>query len=69
MTATAARYERFEKARVQAIDAYNELAAEPLARRVIVVDEFQDLIADRATRQAFLDSTSSCRRAPRARWC
>jgi S-DNA-T family DNA segregation ATPase FtsK/SpoIIIE len=55
VTEMEARYERFEKARVQDIDDYNELAAEPLARRVIVVDEFQDLIADRATRQAFLD--------------
>jgi S-DNA-T family DNA segregation ATPase FtsK/SpoIIIE len=50
-----ARYERFERAKVQEIDDYNEVAAEPLARRVVVVDEFQDLLADRATKQAFLD--------------
>jgi S-DNA-T family DNA segregation ATPase FtsK/SpoIIIE len=50
-----ARYERFERAKVQDIDEYNEIAAERLARRVVVVDEFQDLLADRATRQAFLD--------------
>lgn len=51
-----ARYERFERARAQHIDDYNETAAEPLARRVVVVDEFQDLIAGKATRQPFLDA-------------
>jgi DNA segregation ATPase FtsK/SpoIIIE, S-DNA-T family len=50
-----ARYERFEHAKVQDIDEYNEAAKEPLARRVVVVDEFQDLLADKATRQPFLD--------------
>lgn len=50
------RYERFDRARVQDVDDYNEAAAEPIARRVVVVDEFQDLIADKATRQAFLDA-------------
>jgi S-DNA-T family DNA segregation ATPase FtsK/SpoIIIE len=50
------RYDKFEKAKVQSIDDYNEIGAEQLARRVVVVDEFQDLIAGRATRQAFLDA-------------
>jgi S-DNA-T family DNA segregation ATPase FtsK/SpoIIIE len=50
-----ARYERFDRARVENIDDYNEIAGERLARRVVVVDEFQDLLADKATRQAFLD--------------
>lgn len=50
------RYERFERAHVQDIDDYNEVAKEKLARRVVVVDEFQDLIAEKATRQAFLDA-------------
>jgi S-DNA-T family DNA segregation ATPase FtsK/SpoIIIE len=49
------RYQRFERAKVQDIDDYNEIAREPLARRVIVVDEFQDLLSDKATRQGFLD--------------
>jgi S-DNA-T family DNA segregation ATPase FtsK/SpoIIIE len=50
------RYDKFEKAKVQSIDDYNELGAEQLARRVVVVDEFQDLIAGRSTRQGFLDA-------------
>jgi DNA segregation ATPase FtsK/SpoIIIE, S-DNA-T family len=50
-----ARYERFAHAKVQEIDDYNEVAAERLARRVVVVDEFGDLLVDKATRQAFLD--------------
>ncbi|MBI4956683.1 MAG: PD-(D/E)XK nuclease family protein [Myxococcales bacterium] len=51
-----ARYERFEQARVQDIHDYNETAPEPLARRVVVVDEFQDFLTDKATREAFLAS-------------
>jgi S-DNA-T family DNA segregation ATPase FtsK/SpoIIIE len=49
------RYERFEQKKVQDIDGYNDAAPEHLARRVVVVDEFQDLLADKATRQAFLE--------------
>lgn len=51
-----ARYERFELARAQDIDDYNEGASEPLARWVVVVDEFQDLLASKATRPLFLDA-------------
>ncbi|NUQ74056.1 MAG: PD-(D/E)XK nuclease family protein [Polyangiaceae bacterium] len=50
------RYARFERATVQNIDDYNEVAAEPLARRVVVVDEFQDLLAGASTRKPFLDA-------------
>ena len=53
------RYARFDRAGVESIDAYNERlgAGEArLARRVVVVDEFQDLIAGKATRQDFLDA-------------
>jgi S-DNA-T family DNA segregation ATPase FtsK/SpoIIIE len=48
------RYERFERANVEDIDSYNEASREHLARRIVVVDEFQDLIADKATREDFL---------------
>jgi len=50
-----ARFEQFLRASVDNINDYNEVAPEPLARRVVVVDEFQDLILDKATRQGFLD--------------
>jgi S-DNA-T family DNA segregation ATPase FtsK/SpoIIIE len=50
-----ARYRRFEARGAEDIDDYNAAADEPLPRRVVVVDEFQDLLADRATRSAFLD--------------
>jgi len=51
------RYALFEAARVQDIDEYNELraGAEPLPRRVVLVDEFQDLVAVKATRERFID--------------
>ncbi len=51
------RYALFESARVQDIDEYNELRAggEPLPRRVVLVDEFQDLVAARPTRDRFVD--------------
>ena len=50
-----ARYRRFEARGAEDIDDYNESADEPLPRRVVVVDEFQDLLADKAIRGAFLD--------------
>jgi S-DNA-T family DNA segregation ATPase FtsK/SpoIIIE len=50
------RYTLFEQRKVQSIDDYNDVAPAPLPRRVVVVDEFQDLIASKATRQPFLDS-------------
>ncbi len=49
------RYERFDHAKVEDLDGYNEASSEHLARRVVVVDEFQDLISDKATQKAFLD--------------
>jgi S-DNA-T family DNA segregation ATPase FtsK/SpoIIIE len=51
------RYALFEAARVQDIDEYNELRAggETLPRRVVLVDEFQDLVAVKATRERFID--------------
>jgi S-DNA-T family DNA segregation ATPase FtsK/SpoIIIE len=51
-----ARYTLFEKARVQDVHDYNEGAWEPLPRRVVVVDEFADLLVDKSTTQAFLDA-------------
>ncbi|HVK63579.1 MAG TPA: FtsK/SpoIIIE domain-containing protein [Polyangium sp.] len=50
------RYTLFEHRKVQSIDDYNDVAPAPLPRRVVVVDEFQDLVASRATRQPFLDA-------------
>jgi S-DNA-T family DNA segregation ATPase FtsK/SpoIIIE len=52
------RYRLFEQAKAQDIDDYNEGASahSPLARRVVVVDEFQDLCAGKATRQPFFDA-------------
>jgi S-DNA-T family DNA segregation ATPase FtsK/SpoIIIE len=49
------RYRIFEKAQVSGIDEYNEQAHREhrLERRVLVVDEFQDLVAERDTAQAF----------------
>jgi DNA segregation ATPase FtsK/SpoIIIE, S-DNA-T family len=49
------RYERMEHCQAQNIDDYNAVNAEKLDRRVVVVDEFQDLIAAKALRQRFLD--------------
>jgi S-DNA-T family DNA segregation ATPase FtsK/SpoIIIE len=49
------RYRIFEKAQVSGIDEYNEQAEAPrrLERRILVVDEFQDLVAERDVAQAF----------------
>ncbi len=49
------RYERMERCQAQNIDDYNAVNAEKLERRVVVVDEFQDLIAAKTLRQPFLD--------------
>lgn len=49
------RYEQMEHCQAQNIDDYNAVNAEKLGRRVVVVDEFQDLIAAKALRQPFLD--------------
>jgi DNA segregation ATPase FtsK/SpoIIIE, S-DNA-T family len=51
------RYALFESARVQDIDEYNEprTGGEPLPRRVVLVDEFQDLVAIKPTRERFID--------------
>lgn len=49
------RYRLFEAAGVQDISEFNEeaSAAERLERRLLVIDEFQDLITDKVTTQAF----------------
>lgn len=51
-----ARYERMERCRAQNIDDYNASSAEKLTRRVVVVDEFQDLVAVKSLRQPFIDA-------------
>jgi S-DNA-T family DNA segregation ATPase FtsK/SpoIIIE len=52
------RYGLFAAARVQDISEYNELKSGPdrLARQIIIIDEFQDLVAARSTREAFIDA-------------
>jgi S-DNA-T family DNA segregation ATPase FtsK/SpoIIIE len=50
------RYRLFEDARVSDILEYNDVCDAPrrLERRVVVIDEFQDLTSDKATKQAFV---------------
>lgn len=49
------RYKLFESAQVMDIEEFNEqaIAADRLNRRVLVIDEFQDLFTDKASSQAF----------------
>ena len=49
------RYKLFESAQVMDIEEYNEQASQSdrLNRRVLVIDEFQDLFTDKASSQAF----------------
>lgn len=49
------RYELFQAAQVTDIGEFNEQAdaTDRLERRLVVIDEFQDLITDKATTQAF----------------
>jgi len=49
------RYRRFQKAQVMDVAEYNEQVGvhDQLERRVLVVDEFQDLIAEKASAQSF----------------
>ena len=49
------RYRLFEKAQVSDLAEYNEVVApnERLERKVVVIDEFQDLTADKATAKEF----------------
>lgn len=50
------RYRLFEAAKVADVGDYNEQASdrsEHLERRVLVIDEFQDLVADKASKEAF----------------
>ena len=51
------RYELFEKAQVIDIDEYNEdvPSAERLERKIVVIDEFQDLVADKASAKQFCE--------------
>jgi S-DNA-T family DNA segregation ATPase FtsK/SpoIIIE len=50
------RYRLFERASVQDLDEYNErpVESERLARHVVLVDEFQDLVVSKQTREPFL---------------
>jgi DNA segregation ATPase FtsK/SpoIIIE-like protein len=52
------RYGLFEAARVTDIGEFNEQAdaAQRLERRLLVIDEFQDLITDKATTKLFFDA-------------
>lgn len=52
------RYALFQKASVDNIDDYNAKAGERLSRRVLVVDEFQDLMMNKATRQRLIDAVN-----------
>jgi S-DNA-T family DNA segregation ATPase FtsK/SpoIIIE len=48
------RYERFDESAVETVDEYNDESAEdPLPRHVVIIDEFQDLLVDKATRVPF----------------
>ena len=47
------RYLLFEKAEVGDIEEYNEAASERLERKVVVIDEFQDLATDKASSKDF----------------
>lgn len=49
------RFELFQQAVVQDIDEYNEGRDEILPRRVLVVDEFQDLIIQKSGRQQLIE--------------
>lgn len=52
------RYRLFERAQVSDIGEFNEQTRPPerLERRVLVIDEFQDLITDKSSTLAFFDS-------------
>jgi S-DNA-T family DNA segregation ATPase FtsK/SpoIIIE len=52
------RYEAFEEAGVEDLEGYNEASAseQRIARHVVVVDEFADLLATKSMREAFLNS-------------
>jgi S-DNA-T family DNA segregation ATPase FtsK/SpoIIIE len=50
------RYDLFTNAQVSDLAEYNEVAVgERLERKVVVIDEFQDLTADKATAKPFFD--------------
>jgi DNA segregation ATPase FtsK/SpoIIIE, S-DNA-T family len=50
------RYKAFEEAEVEDLDAYNEIVppAQAIARHVVAIDEFADLLATKALRESFL---------------
>ena len=52
------RYQTFEQAGVDDLDGYNESAGpgQGIARHVVVVDEFSDLVASSTRREAFLSA-------------
>lgn len=49
------RYKLFERAKVSDIGEFNEQAnaAEQLERRILIIDEFQDLVVDKSSGQSF----------------
>ncbi len=48
------RYERFAERAVETVDEYNEESGEDtLPRHVVIIDEFQDLLVEKATRVPF----------------
>lgn len=49
------RYLLFQENSVENIDEYNMRAASPLPRRIVIVDEFQDLVDSKATKQLVID--------------
>ncbi|WP_438033673.1 FtsK/SpoIIIE domain-containing protein [Sorangium sp. So ce204] len=50
------RFTSFQKGRVQDIHEHNALAVEKLPLEIIVIDEFADLVLDKAYKQPFLEA-------------
>jgi S-DNA-T family DNA segregation ATPase FtsK/SpoIIIE len=48
------RYRQFQQQKVQNIDEYNAEAATKIERRVLVIDEFQDLMVDKESSELFV---------------
>lgn len=49
------RYVLFQETTVENIDEYNTRSNTPLPRRIVVVDEFQDLLDSKTTKQSVID--------------
>jgi S-DNA-T family DNA segregation ATPase FtsK/SpoIIIE len=48
------RYGLLLESGVDNLDEYHEVAGAALPRRVVIIDEFQDLVADKSTREPFI---------------